>query len=127
MTDNSLYVDTDGIAKTVPYMQELAARFDKITQTTAADFSRLFGVWGDDASGKNFAASFVPASHVALTAMGGMTDLLRSVSDGLLTMAKGLDNTEQTNAENAAKISKNAGGGRNGASGGDSSHSGHRG
>ncbi|BBA96932.1 hypothetical protein RVR_2458 [Actinacidiphila reveromycinica] len=100
------YADTDAIAKYEPYMRELGSRLKGIgTRLTAAEDS-LWDCWGDDNTGHQFYSQYQPGSKRIKEAVLGSAGLFESTSDGIKTMAKGLDAMESDNVFAARSLAE---------------------
>ncbi|SEO99337.1 hypothetical protein SAMN05216267_10662 [Actinacidiphila rubida] len=103
---NTFSADTGGIGKNSPYMQELGSRLLAVHDWLNATHEELFGCWGEhgDRTGAQFYAQYGPSSQRILETVRTAKQLFDSTSDGITTMAKGLDQMEGTHIDAARKL-----------------------
>jgi hypothetical protein len=101
---DDFYADTDGIDKHTPYMRELANRLEAVHSLLKATESDLWGCWGEDKTGEEFYAQYGDSSGRIHEAVHGAKSVFDSTSDGIGTMAKGLQDMEDTHVEATRRL-----------------------
>ncbi|WP_143031816.1 hypothetical protein [Actinacidiphila guanduensis] len=101
---NTFSADTGGIAKNSPYMQELGARLLAVHDWLNATHEELLPYAGDDRTGEQFRAQYEPSAQRILETIRSAKQLFDSTSDGITTMAKGLEQMEGTHVEAARRL-----------------------
>lgn len=98
MSDNELSVNTDAALAAAPALYDLADRLDSAVGGLTNGLSELGTPWGeDDATARAFVAQYQEPADQAIMAGKDASSVLRSTADGVVTMAKGFDATEQEN------------------------------
>lgn len=97
-------IDTDALGRAEAPFRELAQRLVALSQQVQADVRGLGAVWGDDRSGKEFAAQYGPARDDLLEALRSTGDVVTSTADGVRTMAQGFQRTEESNREASSAL-----------------------
>jgi hypothetical protein len=109
MPSESFEVDTEGLAKQMPYMRELAARFKAIGTTLGERTAALGEPWGDDETGRQFLEQYDGPHRQILDGIGQVGDVLNSTADGITTMAKNYRILEEQNVEAARTLTTGGG------------------
>ncbi|MFJ8159202.1 WXG100 family type VII secretion target [Streptomyces sp. NPDC094468] len=104
MAEDEFHVDTEGLHRQLPYVQQLAARFRDVGANLEGLLSELGDCWGDDAAGAQFLEQYATPRTQIIDSTGQMGDLVDSMHDGIRTMAGGLDRLEDQNVEEARNL-----------------------
>jgi hypothetical protein len=94
---DKLSVDTDGLARAMPFFQELADRMAGVAQSLEAKTSGLGEPWGDDATGRQFLGQYQNPKEALLRGISDTGDVLGSTAEGVKTMAEGFAKIEENN------------------------------
>jgi uncharacterized protein YukE len=100
----SFFVDTDGIAKSMPGFRALTDQVRRASEHLHGELSSLGECWGNDHSGQEFAKEYLPAKDQMADGVEQLYKVLQSTGDGIETMAKGFARNEQQNGEAAARL-----------------------
>ncbi|SHH05850.1 WXG100 family type VII secretion target [Streptoalloteichus hindustanus] len=87
-------VDTERLGKVSGDAENLAVRLERIYDNLLSRTQEVGQCWGDDKTGKSFEQNYLANSKDVLTAMREMSSVVRSMRDGVNTMAKGFRRTE---------------------------------
>ncbi|MEU3341160.1 hypothetical protein [Streptomyces sp. NPDC006668] len=117
MADDYVAVDTGAIAAAVAPTREMAQRILDAKSALLARLSELGAPWGDDETGWQFLEHYQGPKNDLLAGFEGASEVLRSMADGVDTMAKGFQWTEEQNMEAANALT-------NGIRSGDGTHGG---
>jgi hypothetical protein len=101
---NSFYADTSGIANNSPYMRELGSRLLAVHDLLNATQSELWNCWGEDRTGAQFYEQYGPNAQRILETIHDSKQLFDSTSDGISTMAKGLERMEDSHLDAARRL-----------------------
>jgi uncharacterized protein YukE len=104
MADSAFSVDTDGLGQSAPHVHELAGRIRSIGTKLQGRLNALGECWGDDENGRQFLEQYSEPGHQLIRGIADTGDVLDSAVDGIQTMAKGFQQTEDQNAEAAHSI-----------------------
>ncbi|MET9915249.1 hypothetical protein ABZZ74_53040 [Streptomyces sp. NPDC006476] len=104
MADDYLGVDTGAIAAAVAPTREMAQRILDVKSALVARLSELGAPWGDDETGRQFLEQYQGGKNDLLAGFEGASEVLRSMADGVDTMAKGFQWTEEQNMEAASVL-----------------------
>ncbi|MEW2168007.1 WXG100 family type VII secretion target [Streptomyces sp. NPDC007084] len=99
MSDGRFSVDTDRLGQAAPQVQELAGRIRSIATKLDGRLSALGACWGDDESGRQFHEQYAEPKRQLAHGITGVGDVLDSTVEGIRTMAKGFERTEEQNVE----------------------------
>jgi hypothetical protein len=81
-----------------PVFQQAGTMLGDVASDIGESVAGLGSFWGNDAPGKTFAASYLPAQDAILSRLGSAAGAVTGVGDGLRQMAANYDMTEYTNA-----------------------------
>ena len=123
MADGYLAVDTGALARAVPLTREMAERILDVKSALLSRLSELGAPWGDDETGRQFLEQYQGPKNDLLTGFEGAFEVLRSMADGVETMAKGFQGTEEQSIEVANALIRGIRSG-GGVHGGTPSHGG---
>jgi uncharacterized protein YukE len=115
MSDDQISVNTDGMLAAAPGLYDLANKMTSAVGELTNRLSELGSPWGDDQTGQEFVSKYQSPADQVIQGANSAASVLQSTADGVVTMAKGFDGTEQEN-----KASINVGNGSNGGNGGNS-------
>ncbi|MFJ8158965.1 hypothetical protein [Streptomyces sp. NPDC094468] len=104
MAEDEFHVDTDGLHRQLPYVQQLAARFRDAGTHLEGLLGELGECWGDDAAGAQFLEQYRTPHTQIIDTTGQMGDLIDSMHDGIRTMASGLDRLEDQNIKDVQNL-----------------------
>lgn len=104
MADESFSVDTDGLHAQMPYLRELAGRFQSVGTNLEAKLHALGQPWGSDETGRQFYESYAGPHQQILTGISETGEVLESTGDGIETMAKNYQIVEDQNAAAARSL-----------------------
>jgi len=96
-----LSVDTVKIGAALPHVETLSHQVAALHDQLTGELQALGTCWGGDATGKAFAAQYLPSVEKEL---GGLTDAvagLRNMHDGVQTMVDGFAATEAASSQTA--------------------------
>ncbi|MER5780067.1 WXG100 family type VII secretion target [Streptomyces sp. NPDC002039] len=99
MSDGTFSVDTDRLDQAAPQVQELAGRIRSVATKLEGRLSALGACWGDDESGRQFLEQYAEPKRQLGHGITGAAEVLHSTVDGIRTMAKGFQRTEEANVE----------------------------
>jgi hypothetical protein len=101
-------VDTDGVAHAAPAVNELSGSLQDVynTLTTALEAVGMMPgasspAWGDDASGRAFAANYVSGAQTAYASLQTAAQSAGQVATGIQQLAGGLAGAEEAAAQAA--------------------------
>jgi uncharacterized protein YukE len=95
MAGNSFEVNPEGLAVPASNMRELGSRLDALLKHMESTLDGLGQPWGEDKTGKGFLKQYNPAREQVLEGLQSMAESVFGVADGLDTMRKGFEKTEQ--------------------------------
>ncbi|MEV6024712.1 hypothetical protein [Streptomyces sp. NPDC052036] len=104
MADGEFYVDTDGLRRQLPYVQQLAARFRDIGKSLEGRLGELGECWGDDAIGRQFYEQYATPRKQIIDSTELMGQLVDSMHDGIRTMAVNFERMEDQNIEATKRL-----------------------
>ncbi|AVZ71605.1 hypothetical protein SLUN_04775 [Streptomyces lunaelactis] len=104
MPDNDFSVDTDLLGRSAPHVQALAGSIRSIGATLQGRLDSLGECWGDDEGGRQFLEQYAEPSRQITRGIADTGEVLDSTVDGIWTMAKGFERTEEQSAEVAHVI-----------------------
>ncbi|GAB1691051.1 WXG100 family type VII secretion target [Krasilnikovia sp. M28-CT-15] len=92
-------VDTDRLARTQARLDALFTRMNGVAGTLRARLDAHGNCWGDDAIGRSFEASYQEPHNAINEILPALAEVMRSVGDGVATMAKGFEQTDRNAAD----------------------------
>jgi uncharacterized protein YukE len=81
-----------------PVFQQAGTELGDVTQAIGESVAGMGSFWGNDAAGKAFASSYLPAQEAIFSRLGSAAGAVIGVGDGLRQMAANYDMTEYANA-----------------------------
>ena len=106
MADGMLEVDTDALFRAAPPTQELSQRFLHVRSALEARLGELGQPWGDDEMGAAFYETYEAPKNTLLLGCQSSHEVLASMADGVLTMARGYTRLEDDNVEAVKSLTK---------------------
>jgi uncharacterized protein YukE len=113
MSDDQISVNTDGMLAAAPGLYDLANKMTSAVGELTNRLSELGSPWGNDETGQEFVSKYQSPADQVIQGANSAASVLQSTADGVVTMAKGFEGTEQEN-----KASINVGNGSNGGNSG---------
>ncbi|WP_405867397.1 WXG100 family type VII secretion target [Streptomyces sp. NBC_01515] len=104
MSDGTFSVDTARLDQSAPQVQELAGRIRSIASKLDGRLEALGECWGDDESGRQFLEQYAEPKRQLSAGITGAGQVLDSTVEGIRTMAKGFQQTEERNVETLRAI-----------------------
>jgi uncharacterized protein YukE len=94
-TVTTLGVDTERLAATVPEFRQIANSLEQVRTTLEGQLGALDKCWGQDDTGKSFEDNYLEPAQNLRDGLKTLVEVLGSVADGINTMTRGADRTEQ--------------------------------
>jgi uncharacterized protein YukE len=98
--------DPDSLAKTAPYVRAYSDLMRQVVTRLESRLAELGDCWGDDSMGKAFEEQYRTPRDQMISGLHGIADVLDSTADGLETMAKGFQQTEDQNTATARSVER---------------------
>ena len=108
MSDGTFSVDTARLDQSAPQVQELAGRIRSIASKLDGRLEALGECWGDDESGRQFLEQYAEPKRQLSAGITGAGQVLDSTVEGIRTMAKGFQRTEEENVATVRAITSAA-------------------
>ncbi|MGW6912131.1 WXG100 family type VII secretion target [Streptomyces sp. NPDC054940] len=106
MSSNYFAVDPDALAKNAPNVRAYSDQMRQLVNRLESRLNELGDCWGDDSMGKAFAEQYVTPRKDMVDGLKGLVEVLDSTADGLETMAKGFNATEDENTKTARSFER---------------------
>ena len=114
MSDDEVSVNTDGMLAAAPGLYDLANRLTSAVGELTNRLSELGAPWGGDETGQQFVSKYQSPADQVIDGARSAASVLQSTADGVVTMAKGFDGTEQENKASIKVGNDNGGNGNSG-------------
>ncbi|MFI7499928.1 WXG100 family type VII secretion target [Streptomyces sp. NPDC049687] len=108
MSSSYFAVNPDGLAKTAPYLRAFSDQWAQIGARLEARLDEFGNCWGDDEMGKAFEEQYLEPRNQMMEGFKGIAEVLDSTADGMETMAKGFQATEDQNTATARGFERGA-------------------
>ncbi|MEW2443176.1 WXG100 family type VII secretion target [Micromonospora marina] len=102
----SLGVDTERLTAARKRLDALHTRLGAVSAGLRGRLGAEGNCWGDDKTGKSFAEAYVKPQNSLREMLPALAEVMKSVSDGVGTMAKGFARTEHRAAETTGRIGR---------------------
>ncbi|MDI5963747.1 WXG100 family type VII secretion target [Streptantibioticus silvisoli] len=97
MADGTFSVNTEGLHRQLPYVENLAERFRGIGTSLQGRLGELGECWGDDTTGEQFFGQYEAPREQMFQGIGDSADVLDSTAQGIDTMARNYERLEDEN------------------------------
>ncbi|MEC3980605.1 hypothetical protein [Amycolatopsis sp. H20-H5] len=98
------FVDTSGLNRGSGEYDEIGERVRQVATGAVTSAEGLGPVWGNDSAGKKFAQNYLPGKTKFLHGVFALGDVMRATGEGVKSMSKKFENTEEGAARIATKV-----------------------